>query len=80
MGDMDCQNLLKITLARKYRDSPISEISHGHGETGKNCEVQEKKVLQAYTVHFASTLTIASGTRFKIRLDWRVERAFWRLK
>ena len=36
MGDMDCQNLLKITLARKYRDSPISEISHDHGETGKN--------------------------------------------
>ena len=35
MGDMDCHNLLKITLARKYCDSPISEFSQGHGETGK---------------------------------------------
>ena len=68
MGDMDCQNLLKVTLVRNYRDSPISQISHG--KTGKNCdephEVQEKKVLEAYTVHFASVLTILQERALKL--------------
>ena len=84
MGDMDFGSLPKIALERKYRDTPISDDSHGHRESGKTLpdlsQSTERDVLQACSVHFSSTFMIPSKKRFKISLNWRVGRAFRRLK